>query len=126
MQNLPLHSPVGGSGMGRWHKDRCPGSVSIARHYKDISSYEAEEGTSAHELAATCLLTGLNAGDYHGHIFNGISVDDEMVVGVQSYLDLIREEHVRSSMREIELLLPCECVVGRRWLWIIRLWCRSS
>ena len=77
MHSLPLHSPVGGSGMGRWHKNHCPGSVAAAAHYANLSSYEAEEGTAAHELAQTCLLVGLNAIDYHGHLFNNISVDDD-------------------------------------------------
>lgn len=76
--------------MGRWSKNHCPGSVAAAVHYVNLTSYEAEEGTAAHELAETCLKLCLNADAYLGHEFNGISVNDEMVEGVQSYLDFIR------------------------------------
>jgi hypothetical protein len=76
--------------MSRWHKDACPGSVAAARHYPNLSSYEAEEGTAAHELAETCLKVGLNAADYLDHEFNGIKVDGEMVEHVQGFLDYVR------------------------------------
>lgn len=135
MQNLPLHSPVGGSGMGRWHKNHCPGSVAAAVHYANLTSYEAEEGTAAHELAQTCLLTGLNAIDYHGHEFNNITVDDEMVVGVQSYIDFVRsiikaypgtEIHVEHKFHHPEVHKLFYGTIdtllinrSQRWAWVI-------
>jgi len=87
---LPLHSPVGGSGMGRWHKDHCPGSVAMVAQYPNLTGYEAQEGLCGHTLSETCLKTGLNTDVYHGHEFNGILVDDEMVFHIQGYIDFIR------------------------------------
>lgn len=71
----------------------------------DTSSPFADEGSGAHELAQKCIETGLDADSYAGFYANldqskpispkqlgdrSIYIDDEMVDGVQQYLDFCR------------------------------------
>ncbi len=48
------HSPIGASSMHRW--GNCPGSVKLSEGIKSVSSAYAEEGTRAHEVAASVLM----------------------------------------------------------------------
>lgn len=88
------HSPIGASSAHRWLA--CPGSVRLSRGLPNESSWEAKEGTAAHEVAAECLRHGQDAWEHAGR---GITiegdtfvVDDEMVEAVQVYLDAIRAD----------------------------------
>jgi hypothetical protein len=50
------HSKLGASSSHRW--SACPGSVKLCENIPNRSSAYAEEGTKAHELAASILLEG--------------------------------------------------------------------
>jgi hypothetical protein len=85
----------------------CPGSIRMQEGIPDTSSVFADEGTAAHELAEHCLRTGKDPGEYAGCFIDldakgdritdeetgtrSFFVDDEMVDGVQTYLDTCRE-----------------------------------
>lgn len=90
---LPEHSPLGGSGASRWMK--CPGSVTLSRGIGDVESDYAAEGTAAHKLAETCLLTGVPAWSLIGQPMytpgegEAIQVDKEMADAVQIFVDAV-------------------------------------
>lgn len=88
---------------------RCPGSIRMSEGIPNTSSAYADEGTAAHELAQHCLETGFDA-DRFGGMYVRLdgkapaekfivapigercyAVDEEMVDGVQQYLDFVRE-----------------------------------
>lgn len=77
--------------MYRW--SACPGSVRLSAGIKSPTSRAAAEGTCAHELAEACLRTGVPPTTYLGHkrTAQGIEfvIDEEMVEGVQLYIDTI-------------------------------------
>ena len=79
------HARLSASGSHRWLL--CPGSVRLEEPLPETPSPYAEEGTRAHELAARCLLEGLDA-DHPA--LAGWPV--EMRGPVQSYLDAVRAE----------------------------------
>ncbi len=87
------HSNIGASSMYRWSK--CPGSVALSQGLHAPSSRYAAEGTCAHALADACLSHSLDADVYAGHKRTAegfdFEVDEEMVGGVQLYLDTVRE-----------------------------------
>jgi hypothetical protein len=77
-----IHSELGASSYSRWGK--CPGSVRLCQGIEKKSSVYAEEGTLAHDIAATILLGNGPKGP----------VADEMAEAIQVYID-----HV-GSLRE--------------------------
>jgi hypothetical protein len=83
------HAKLSASGAHRYM--HCPGSVRMEEGLPGETSVYAEYGTAAHELAAECLKTDKPAAFYIGDRFNEIEVDDEMVEGVQIYLDYLQE-----------------------------------
>lgn len=86
------HSEIGASSADRWLE--CPASVLFSRGMPNESSVYAKEGTAAHEICEICLKEGSEAADYEDAIVevqgDEFTVDDEMVVGVQEYLDTVR------------------------------------
>lgn len=105
------HAVLGPSSSKRWFN--CVGSVALSDGIDTGSSVFADEGTAAHELAQHCLATGFDADRFagwwvniEGHSPNEIirqmepregenvdkifEIDDEMVSGVQTYLDVCR------------------------------------
>jgi hypothetical protein len=105
------HAKLAPSSAYRWMA--CPGSIRMAGDMDDRPSSYANEGTAAHELAAECLKTEADASAYLGafvDVENGFisrsgiaasgimtpdgytvfEVDEEMVEGVQLYLDTVR------------------------------------
>jgi hypothetical protein len=98
------HAKLSPSSASRWMQ--CPGSVRLSAGIADKSSVFADEGTAAHMLAERCLRHELRAehaaGFYvditrtRGLLFadepgdGRFFVDDEMVDGVQMYLDHVR------------------------------------
>lgn len=96
-----IHSLVGASGFNRWSK--CPGSVPLIREQGACSDEEGEpsgssefarEGTAAHELAGWCLQQDREPWEIFGEPIqvegHDILVDEEMVDGVQEYVNFCR------------------------------------
>lgn len=92
----------------------CPGSIRMQQGIPDTSSVFADEGTAAHQLSEHCLQTKTDPDEFLGMYVNlgvpeagmisdepigdrNFKVDDEMVDGVQVYLDTCREVISRSS-----------------------------
>ena len=99
------HAKLSPSSAHRWL--RCPASIEACRDIKDTSSVHAEEGTAAHELAETVLRNPTTtAAHYIDNVFNGFTVDDEMAMFVQQYVDRIHslegnlDIEVRLDLRE--------------------------
>lgn len=85
---MSTHSILSPSGASRWA--RCPGSVKMEQDIPDVSSDHAEYGTAAHEIAEKCLKTNSPAENFlWKKTTNKVEVDQEMVEGVQIYLDYI-------------------------------------
>ena len=97
------HAKLSPSASKRWLS--CPGCIPMQQGIPDTSSAFADEGSGAHELAQKCLETGHDADKYAGWFVNldqskpispkslgnrSIAIDDEMVDGVQVYLDFCR------------------------------------
>lgn len=97
------HASLAPSASHRWIN--CPGSVRLCAPIPDKGSVFADEGTAAHMLAEHCLEGGIDA-DRLGDMFVDIRgekrfvdapgehrfpIDDEMIEGVQLYLDYVNE-----------------------------------
>lgn len=105
------HAQRGASSSERWL--RCAGSVRESRGREDRTSIYAIVGTAAHEIAAQCLRDGMSAIEFldrhidvpektpTGVTIHKILCDEEMVEGVQLYLDLCVElqDHGLSECR---------------------------
>lgn len=86
------HCRYSPSASSRWLA--CPASLN---HDKpDEPSASALEGTAAHHLAERCWLLGVEASTFLGSEIDGFVVDQEMVDGVQIYLDC-----VQSTLQEL-------------------------
>lgn len=109
---MAAHSPIGASGMYRWRRSACPGSVRLlaslpADH--EERSYYAAEGTVAHEVAAALVMSSLaleaaslgpfQKGSVHKQDGFDIEITDEMLQSVSVYvnhvLDLARHKDAR-------------------------------
>lgn len=99
--NQRAHSKIGASSSERWIN--CPGSVALCETVPKAPDNEASaKGTAAHELLEVCLITGTNARDHLGKVFNkckafpnGFKVDSDMIEAVQVAVD-----HVRNTLKQ--------------------------
>lgn len=87
------HARLSASGAHRWME--CPGSVHLEEGLPDVTTEYAEYGTAAHDLASEHLLNPkLQLEDSLGKKIKvgkkEIEVDQEMIDGVQVYLDYCR------------------------------------
>lgn len=87
---MTAHSKIGASSMHRWEK--CPGSVKLSEGIESRSSSYAEEGTKAHEIAATVLTTG------HWPL----DIDDETREAITTYVDAVFANWSGTSVRLVE------------------------
>ena len=116
------HAVLSPSASHRWME--CPGSVRKSEGIARTSSVFADEGTAAHELAAHCLINGYNAERFSDWFVNidtdkerfgqvdppkhwkdtdrVFEVDDEMVDGVQVYLDYLRGQNAPGDEMDVE------------------------
>jgi hypothetical protein len=114
------HAILAPSSASRWIA--CPGSIAACEGIPDKSSIFADEGTAAHMLAEYCLQHNEAADSYLGSFIdirgkqnivtdpgdNRFPIDEEMVEGVQLYVDFCQNIFDRSDMYLIEqrLALP--------------------
>lgn len=89
---MNAHATFAPSSAARWFA--CPGSIRLCADLPTVPSAYAEEGSAAHELAATCLEDGDDAAAHIGAVIpigqRSFTVDEEMAESVQVYLDLVR------------------------------------
>jgi len=98
MAHAKVFSP---SGAPRWMK--CFGAPALEQPYPNTSSKYADEGTAAHTLGSDCLTEKVDAAHYLGRVIRveredepGVissrefTVDEEMAMNVQVYLDYVR------------------------------------
>lgn len=101
---LPAHSKLGASGTHRWFN--CHGSVALIESLKvggmaEEASEYASAGTSAHDIAAICLISGSDAADCVGFYDN---YDEDDATAVQVYLDGCRKV-IQSQNSEVQVLV---------------------
>jgi len=96
-----LHARLSASAAERWMN--CPGSVKLAEGTPGTTSFAAAQGTYAHSLGAVRLDPAMWLGKkvvIDGH---EIECDQEMVDGVQLYLDTIAELQLDQSWVELSV-----------------------
>ncbi len=104
------HATLSPSGASRWMQ--CPASVAMTDGMRDTAGDDAKYGTDAHELAALCLDTGCEAADLRGNTMGeGNTVDDEMIEGVQRYIDDVRKIADGGTLL-VEQRVPLEHITG--------------
>ena len=99
------HALFAPSASERWLN--CPSALFMEKHYENLPTEYAEEGTAAHKLAERCLREGVISSllyegeDIHSAIINGVkvifTVDKEMCAAVDDYLEICRE-HTEGAM----------------------------
>ena len=119
------HAKLSPSSAHRWFE--CPGSPQAEAAYPNTSSVHADEGTAAHTLAELCLTSNCDAIDYLGGHVNvktgkvgrneadgkGIfPITEEMVDGVQVYVDLVRSLIEEGDEYEFEAKLDLSHIPG--------------
>lgn len=103
--NLPAHSRVGASGMSRWERDHCPGSVRLSEGLDSKAGFAAAEGTVAHMIAEMALL----GEDYRAQLGKMIVQDGfeivvsrEMIEHVTEYKVIVDDLSGPGTVRHVE------------------------
>lgn len=99
------HARLSASAAHRWLT--CPGSVSLSAPLANKSSAHAALGTLAHDIAARCLNLNVKPQQFLGEAqtidgFN-VTVDQEMVDGVQFYLDTLAADKQKGDQDFVEV-----------------------
>lgn len=79
------HALLSPSSAYRWMT--CPGSIRMSRGIERKSSFYADEGSAAHDLASRCLREGTDPAQYIGENILGFVVDEDMADDVRVYVD---------------------------------------
>lgn len=107
---MAAHAKLSASSSERWIS--CPASVKASEKYENKSSGAAQHGTAAHALAELCLLGKIVEPDRMlGKEVEGIIVDQEMVDGVQAYLDYVLSYKGQYKNAEVEVRLDFSHIV---------------
>lgn len=89
----PAHSDCGPSALKR--RMECPGSRNAERGLPDRASYDAAEGSVFHEVAALCLMFGLEPDDFLDQEFEQdgytFTFDESFAQHMRPGLDRVRE-----------------------------------
>lgn len=118
------HAILAPSSASRWMA--CPGSVQASVGIERRASIFADEGTGAHTLGELCLRKDVDADVYEDSFVDitadkdnpivdapgdgRFPIDDEMIEGVQLYLDFCRDLFEKSDVHFIEQRLSMEHV----------------
>ena len=106
MRTVSQHARLSASAAERWFN--CPGSVKLSEGTPGATSFAAAQGTFAHAIAADCLVNGQSADVSFGQKakLDGHEVvcDQEMVEGVQLYLDECNALQLKQRWVELSLL----------------------
>lgn len=90
------HAKLSPSSSSKWLY--CSGSINAERGYANKSSFFAEEGTLAHELADQCLKSGKDAAFFIDKMIDGKIIDKTMADFVQEYIDYVLAHETNDSM----------------------------
>jgi len=105
MSETSAHSRVGASGMNRWERDHCPGSVRLSQGLESRSSVAAAEGSVAHMVAEAALL-GEDYRSWLGRVVqhdgHDIEVTREMLEHVTEYKVIVDDLCGRDTVRHVE------------------------
>lgn len=121
MGDTTKHSPTGASSMYRW--EACPGSVALCATLPPApSSVYAEEGTRAHEIAATMLKEGAafvgasqemtEAVNTYVNVCNGYFTPEHQKLGAQRWI----EQHLDASASIPGMYGTVDCLIYWPWL----------
>lgn len=101
---MSAHSKFSASAASRWLA--CPGSIALSEGKPDNTSGYAAWGSVAHSIADKSLVLGETANEFIGSKFSQdgylITVDQEMVDCVQTYLDNLHEMTAGADLFESE------------------------
>lgn len=108
---MTAHATLGASSAKRWMN--CPGSVKLSEGLPDSESDHAREGSAAHALGETCLLTGEMPFEYLGepvphadHADHTVSQD--MVDAVMVYVRYVRSFGRKITAKMVERRVDLE------------------
>lgn len=119
------HARLSPSSAHRWFQ--CPASPNAEAPFPNTSSSFADHGTAAHTLGELCIRNGFDTCDFagghvniktgkvHKHEAEGdgiFMVDDEMVEGVQLYVDTVRSLIQDGDDIEVEAKLDLTHIPG--------------
>ncbi|MBO4228050.1 DUF2800 domain-containing protein [Bradyrhizobium neotropicale] len=120
------HARLSPSSAHRWFA--CPGSPNAEAAFPNTTSVFADEGTAAHTLGEHCIVNDLEASDFaggHVNIKTGkvhreecpekdgcFPITDEMVEGVQLYVDTVRSLILPGDDIEVECKLDLTHIPG--------------
>lgn len=102
------HVELSPSSSHRWL--HCPGSIEAERGLPDTDSIHSKEGTSAHALGELAFTRNRHPETWLGDVIEGITVTQEMVDAVETYVDVLRDYSDGADIVRIErkLTIPRE------------------
>lgn len=110
------HAKLAPSAAERWIA--CPGSIRLCEQLPPQKSSEyAEEGTAAHELAHAALTNPKkDLLEFNGEVFNGHTVDADMIDHVQVYVTDVTETIAAITVKKEPTYYGLETRLDLSWL----------